>query len=100
MTSFSPAMREYPFSYRHIATGGKTRSTPGRRWALARKILRREIEVEHLPFAVAIGRQHLVGLALLQSRDGVLQQLDRLHVGATAADRRLSGEPAILRQEY
>src|SRR5438105_12820038 len=45
---------------------------PGNRWKLPRKILRREIEVEHLPFAVAIRGQHLAGLALLQRRNGAV----------------------------
>src|SRR5262245_4560444 len=98
MTSFSPAMWGIPFSHPHLATGGKTRSTPGKPCTLARKILWRKIEVEHLPFAVAIHRQHLVGLALLDRGDRALQQLDRLHVGATAANRGLGSEPAILRK--
>jgi len=38
------------------------------------KILRRKTEVEHFPFAVAVQRQHDVGLARLQRIYGALHQ--------------------------
>ena len=38
------------------------------------KILRREAEVEHLPFAVAVDRQHGIGLAGFQRADRARQQ--------------------------
>jgi hypothetical protein len=42
--------------------------------ALRREIPRREAEVEHLPLAVAVRRQHGVGLAGLQRADRGLHQ--------------------------
>ena len=60
-----------------IAAGvKKTRLNENPERALSRwlEILRRETEIEQLPFAVAIDRQHGVGLAFLQRADRGLHQ--------------------------
>jgi hypothetical protein len=62
-----------------------------------RKILRREAEIEHLPFAVTVRRQHRIGLTGLQRADRALHQQWPLHRSAGLDQDRIRGQPAVRR---
>ena len=70
---------------------GKTRT---------RKIPRRETEIEHLPFAVAVRRQHGIGLACLQRADRALHQQRSFHGRAGLDQHGIGGELAFRRHQH
>ncbi len=69
------------------------------RWLPAGKILRREAEIEHFPFAVAVLWQHRVGLTGLQRVDRALHQRRPFWRRAGLDQHRLGRELAFRRHE-
>jgi len=63
---------------RHLAQAIRLQRL-ARNGKLGHKIIRREGEIEHLPFAIAIHRQHHVRLARHQRANRILFELERLH---------------------
>ena len=86
---------------RHLAPAIRLQRLEGDGELARRKILRREAEIEHFPFAVAVRRQHRVGLAGLAARRSRLASGPVPCGDALALDQDgLGREPAFLRHEH